>query len=385
MTYRSCCSTRSLVAAGLVAVCMSLFPVASLAADNMPPARSGGLVPAPVPPGRVLPGPMSPIAPGDYVRGMAYTSWAPGVFSSPESDAIVTQTIPPYGVKWLAVATTWYSASIAATSIARDPTRSPTDADLHHVIALAQSRGFKVLLKPDILLVDGDTPTAIGLGFTDSQFATWFASYRSFINHYASIAQTEHVAMFSVGTELKATSQRAAQWRKVIAGVRARFSGPLTYAANFDEDNNYWQNTAIQWWDALDYIGSDAYFPLTNHADPTLAELKAALAPIATKLAALSARWQKQIIFTEAGYQPLSGANMTPWGVTGTSTYDPTEQANCYQALLDTFVPLSWWAGVFFWEQSTTPGQSALPTYFTPLTRPAGAVMAARYIQSGRS
>ena len=56
-----------------------------------------------------------------------------------------------------------------------------------------------------------------------------------------------------------------------------RYSGKLTYAANWgaiDQNVGGYQN--VPWWNQLDYIGIDAYFPIASQNNTTLAGLTAA-------------------------------------------------------------------------------------------------------------
>ena len=46
-------------------------------------------------------------------------------------------------------------------------------------------------------------------------------------------------------------------WRELISDIRAVYAGPLSYAANFD------QFQEVGFWDALDVVGVNAYFPLS--------------------------------------------------------------------------------------------------------------------------
>ena len=46
-------------------------------------------------------------------------------------------------------------------------------------------------------------------------------------------------------------------WRELISEIRAVYPGPLSYAANFD------QFQEVGFWDALDVVGVNAYFPLS--------------------------------------------------------------------------------------------------------------------------
>jgi hypothetical protein len=107
---------------------------------------------------------------------------------------------------------------------------------------------------------------------------TFFSNYTVFLNHYAQIAQVQklrelvglklqanNVEMMSIGCELGGKTQYFdAYWVTMIAQVRAIYSGKLVYASLADEVN--W----ISWWDKMDYIGVDAYYPLTDHVNPTV-------------------------------------------------------------------------------------------------------------------
>ena len=50
----------------------------------------------------------------------------------------------------------------------------------------------------------------------------------------------------------------SSHWRDIIKETREIFEGQLTYAANFD---NY---MFVDFWDDLDFMGINAYFPLRN-------------------------------------------------------------------------------------------------------------------------
>ncbi len=57
-----------------------------------------------------------------------------------------------------------------------------------------------------------------------------------------------------------------ARWRRLISEVRERYTGRLTYAANFD------QYELVTFWDDLDVIGVNAYFPLRKHYLPDIGD-----------------------------------------------------------------------------------------------------------------
>ena len=171
------------------------------------------------------------------------------------------------------------------------------------------------------------------------------------ITHYAQIAQEELTDIFNIGTELKKTTTRENDWRGIVEEVRSIFEGDLVYGANWDEADQ------IQWWDAMDYIGIDAYFPLTLFKDPSVDQLTHAWARRVDRLEALSEKWDRPIILTEVGYRSIDGANKAPYDYEKSGDIDLQEQADCYQAVFNAFKGKSWWHGVFFWSWTVDPQQ----------------------------
>lgn len=286
-------------------------------------------------------------------KGISYATWWPGNYSTPDADLSLAW-LADTGATWVSVIVTQYQDNVDSTAIA--PTEgTPTDADVVHAIAAAHDLGLKVMLKPHVdLWADPDHWRGqIGENFDAAQWNDWFASYQTFINHYATLAEANGVEQFAVGVELSGTEAREADWRTTIDGVRARFDGPLTYAANHSGDE-----TSLTWWDAVDFIGVDAYYPLSDTDDPTPAQLAAAWQPIAATLADLSADWDdKPIIFTEIGYRSIDGANQLPWDWQIDGEVDLAEQADLYQAALAAVYDQPWFAGFYWWNWDVDPYQ----------------------------
>ena len=187
----------------------------------------------------------------------------------------------------------------------------PPDDHLRHAIAAAHRLGIKVMLKPHISLVerrDGIWRGSIAME-TEEDWQRWFGDYERFINHYARLAAASEVELFCVGVELAGASlNREADWRRVIDQVRERYHGPLVYAANWWEEYDL-----IPFWDALDYIGVNAFFPLSQTPDPTLHQLRLSARTIATDISLLHQLTGKPVIFTEIGYKSIRGTSVRPW------------------------------------------------------------------------
>jgi hypothetical protein len=313
---------------------------------------------------------------------MSYAGWWSGEYSQPEAD-LALQNLAATGSNWIALIVTGHQNTIGSTTISFTDPQTPTDADLIHVITLAHKRGLKVMLKPHVdLRVSNQWRGQIGEDFdTNGEWNAWFSSYRKFIEHYAQLAETHGVDQFAVGTELKGTTHREDDWRAVVAAVRQRYHGPITYAALYGGEE-----TAVTWWDAVDYIGIDAYYELTNKNDPSLAELKEGwVAPVNT-LTNLANTWGKPILFTEIGYRSVDGANRIPWHSTGEGVIDLQEQADAYQAAFESVYNQPWFAGMFWWYWRTSPFKGgACDTDYTPYQKPAEDVLRSWYGAAPRS
>jgi hypothetical protein len=307
------------------------------------------------------------------LKGMTIASWWPGEYSTPDADQALAE-LRDDGPNWLALIVTRYQDTYSSTEIYSAP-GTPTDADLVHVIKQAHGLGMKVMLKPHLDLANDSSHWRgdIGQGFSESDWAAWFSSYKTFIYHYAQLAQTAGADQFCIGTELVSTDFRAADWQSVIVGVRGLFAGPITYAANQGSEG-------LSWWDKVDFIGIDAYYHLTDKNDPTLDELKAAWAPRVDMLKTLSENWNKPILFTEIGYPSLDGANREPWNGQVSKVIDLQEQADLSQALFESFFNQTWFAGVFWWTWETDPLEGGpCDPKATPHDKPAEAVLRAWY------
>ncbi len=303
-----------------------------------------------VPPGCSRPQ-VNLIAGQEKQKGISYACWDQELYSLPDSDvslAHLTET----GANWISLIVTCYQDNLGSTRISAGES-TPTDADLIHALGQAYALGLKVMLKPHLDLSNDPSHWRgqIGQAYTsESEWSEWFASYRAFIEHYADLATAYGADQFCIGCELEGTTHRAADWRAVVAGVRSRYAGPLIYAGNHSGEE-----VGMTWWDAVDILGVDAYYPLSTKPNPTLEELKAAWKPHVSSLASLSAKWQKPLILTEIGYRSIDGTAMYPWDWQIQGKVDLQEQADCYQAAFESVYREPWFAGIYWWSWSPDP------------------------------
>jgi Glycoside Hydrolase Family 113 len=246
---------------------------------------------------------------------------------------------------------------------------SETDDRLRQVTSQAHALGIRVLLKPHIWL---RPPAWVGLIEQRSEegWAAWFAAYRGFILHYAALAGEAGMDGLCVGNELGRTTAREREWRELIREVRRSFSGELTYGATVEEVRR------IRFWDAFDFIGISAYFPLVNAASPGREELVRAWAPIVRELGQLSARWQKPIVFTELGYRSADFGAWRQWEVRRDAPVNLQLQADAYSAFFQAVWPQPWFGGVYWWKWWSFLDSGGLEDNdYTPRNKPAERVL----------
>lgn len=226
-----------------------------------------------------------------------------------------------------------------------------SDAGITKVAAAARQRGMKVLLKPQIWPnkpVDLSDP---------ARRREWFAQYRDMLVHYSKLAAAINADLFCIGTELAYATEHEPEFRNLITTARAHFKGPLTYAANHGPEFE-----RITFWGQLDYIGLDNYYPLPDSLDTT---------PLARKLEAVHRKFRKPILFTEAGYAAAPNSHRTPWEDRSERPVHLQAQAAAYDALLRSFYPKSWFAGVFWWKLGTNGFGGPQDNTMTPWGKPA--------------
>ena len=283
------------------------------------------------------------------------------------------------GANYVALVVNQYMSSRTSNSIYSKPNRTATDTAIAYAIDKIHSLGMNVMLKPHFDCDDGTWRGDIA----PSDPTAWFNSYNTFIMHYAQIAQAhyEDGDIFCVATELKSMSQYYdSDWTPIIANIRASFTGPLTYAANWDEYPN------VSFWDELDYAGLDAYFSLTDSQDASLQEIidgwsyyngeaqyvydkpRHWIDEIETWQATIN----KPVIFTEIGYRSRDYAAMEPWNWEDGADYNGELQARCYEAAIQVFKDKSWFKGLFFWCWFTKPDAGDFgETRYSPQNKPA--------------
>ncbi|NOY70894.1 MAG: hypothetical protein GXP14_00720 [Gammaproteobacteria bacterium] len=268
------------------------------------------------------------------------------------------------------------SIAVPEITFGRENLGGETDLVVRDTIRDAHLLGLRVLLKPHVMLeriTDNEWRGTIAYDASED-LDRWWRSYSEFILHYARFAEEEQVAAFSIGVELRAMVAAAPErWSQLIAEVREVYSGKLTYAANW-----YYEYLEVPFWEELDFIGVQFFFPLSESENPSLDELRNGIAPIVADLQDLAMIYQRPLLLTEVGYKSAQGTTREPWQWPNPdATPDSEIQARAYRAILDSFSEQSeWFSGLFWWNWLTEPepGQK-FQNGFTPQGKKAEKVL----------
>ncbi len=329
-----------------------------------------------------IPGPAAALADSSMQRGV---NWVAGA-------KIIAADFEPLvanHVDWIAQTPFGWQRDTDAPEVILATSRvmwGETDEGLETTARLARDKGIKTLLKPHIWITvrgrEGHSKWSGEIVMKDEPaWSAWFASYEKFILHYAALAERTGMEALCVGTELGGTVARETDWRRVIAAVRKVYHGRLTWGANWHKEY-----AEIPFWDALDFIGMQAYFPLAQSDEPTLDELRAGWRQHLPVIEALARHTSRPIVFTEMGYRSAADAAIEPWrwperDPARRPPPDMRTQELCYEAFFETFWEKSWVGGAYIWKwypgHARSGGEASAD--FTPQNKPAEKVMARWY------
>lgn len=332
--------------------------------------------------------PLDPWSAG-FVKGVTW-GWVGqrGEYEAPAA-AESMRLLKATNAEWVCIAfsTTMPTYDTAELLWAADNPEMVSDDEVRHAIRLARDNGLKVILKPTINCGDGtwrawirffrpltdeerasgatgaddpwgETPgRREGMARDEVKWSSWWSDFSRFLVHYAKLAEQEHVELLCLGCEMNSTEADEARWRELIAAVRAVYGGLITY------DVNHGREQDVAWWDAVDVIGLSAYYatPPAEGATVEVAATKTTskeeilnhFQSMKVILAALSAKYNRPILFIETGATNVRGAARYPWSHPDAHPESPTdesEQANFYAAQFEAFWGEPWFMGFAWWD-----------------------------------
>ncbi|GER58228.1 hypothetical protein ULMA_03360 [Patiriisocius marinus] len=242
-----------------------------------------------------------------------------------------------------------------------------TKAGIMQYARMLQKQNISVMVKPQIWIWRGEFTGYLKMD-SEEKWKQLEDSYTAFILTYAEAAQEVNAEIFCIGTELEQfINHRPEYWSTLISEVKKVYKGKLTYAANWDEYKR------VPFWKELDYIGVDAYFPISESKTPSVEEAKKGWQNWKKELFEVSTIHERPIVFTEYGYRSVDFAGKEPWKSDRSMPGINMEaQTNLTKALIEELYPESWFKGGFIWkwfiEHDKVGG--AENNQFTPQNKP---------------
>ena len=243
-------------------------------------------------------------------------------------------------------------------------------------IEALHEQGIKVMMKPHIWIGRGDFTGHVTMTSED-KWRQLETSYSRFILDFAELSEETNAEMLCIGTELEQfVINRPDYWNELIKKIKSVYKGKLTYAANWDEFKR------TPFWDKLDYIGVDGYFPVSDSQTPTVEECLEGWIKHKAVIKGVSDKFNKPVLFTEFGYRSVDYSGKEPWK---SDRYEEPAnfdaQNNTTQSLFETFWEEDWFAGGFVWKwfhnHERAGGKDN--NQFTPQNKPAEAIIKEAY------
>jgi hypothetical protein len=284
-----------------------------------------------------------------FQRGVTVVEWGPTAYAPGPTRKLLSR-LRRYGVDSVTIPVVWNQADARSNVVRRGGQTAPTRS-LKAAIRAARARGMRVVLRPYVDLEDGDWR-----GFIEPRsLGRWFKSYRRFILRYARLAQRERATIFVIGSEMKSLSDETARWTNLVADVRDRYRGLVTYQANWDEFRS------VEFWGSLDLISISAYFSLTRDGSYGVGDLvdgwrSPLFGPQSPfdQIEEVSREHGRDVIFGEIGYVPDARTAAVPWE-TMVVDPEPRFQRVAYEAAFRVWWAVPWFKGFHWWYVNPTP------------------------------
>ncbi|MCG8605972.1 hypothetical protein MJD09_13395, partial [bacterium] len=318
-----------------------------------------------------------PIEPGQFQKGFCYAHEGYRIYDGYLSQKSFRslQKLQSLGTNWISLSPFGYLRKPNQPDYFRFSFGAGSENDESLITAMLYARklGMGVMLKPHVLM------SGPGWGWpgdvkmkTEEDWRLFFERYYKWIRHYALLAEMHEMEIFCIGVELMHTTDRHQdEWRQIIAKIRQIYSGPIAYAAN------WWQEfEQITFWDQLDYIGLNCYYPLSDKETVTLQDLTEGVEAFLPTIEAVAHKYKKPVLLTEVGFTSTAKNWVSPHERRRGAPVSLEDQALCYKAIFESFRNKDWLHGFYWWKWPTyLEYGGARHSGFTPNGKPAEKVV----------
>jgi hypothetical protein len=293
--------------------------------------------------------PVQPEVGSVVVQGMTISCQGWGREWASDQFCVELDELKALGVNWVAIHPyAWVGRDGGLSWPDLDPANPPEW--LARPIRETRARGMSLFIKPHLGYWGSPFSWRGEIDYPDvADRRQFFDDYKRWIVQIA--ACTKDADAFAVGTELELlnTERDDAQWRDIISEIRKVTDVHLTYAANWDVFRR------LSFWDALDVVGVQAYFPIASEVEPTDLALQEGWQKVISELRAVHDETGLPIVMTELGYNCSLDAAREPWAHKSAKGADRGPAALLQQRLLRTGLlalkpETEWLRGAFLWK-----------------------------------
>lgn len=218
------------------------------------------------------------------------------------------------------------------------------DFAVWHSCYQAKQNGMITMVKPQLwswLGWTGDIAMQ-----NEADWNAFFEYYEEWIMHYALFAEIYGIDILCVGNEFQAASlSQHAQWETIFKKVRTIYSGYITYAANWGKEFEQ-----VDFWESLDFVSVNCYYPIAENADPTDAELRENFEANLDKIEQVAGKYNKPVFFTEIGFKSIAQPWLQPHKDADEYAYSEEAQNRCYRIMQQSMADESWINAVYLWK-----------------------------------
>jgi len=246
---------------------------------------------------------------------------------------------------------------------------------IEQAVRKLHQKEISIMMKPHLWLRNGSFTGDLNFS-SETEWQEFESAYMDYILFYAEIAEEYNIEILCIGTELyNFVNKRPLFWQKLISDIKEIYTGKLVYAENWDKIDQ------VEIWKELDFIGVDAYFPISEKASPSEQEIKNGWQKHKTLLANLSSQYQRPILFTEYGYRNIDYALKEPWN-SERKLYPKNHnlQARALKVLMEEFWREDWFQGGYLWKWHQYEDSGGFENdRFTPQNKPAENIIKEHY------
>ena len=306
-----------------------------------------------------------------YVKGFNFAHEGYAIHNSygSQKSAAAIEKQAQLGANVIALVPYSYMSNAHKPSFLPLMTRAGTETDEGLIVDhyYARKKNMMTALKPQIWLGGNSWPGDVEMKTTED-WEAFFDYYYRWIRHYALLAEIHEMDLLCIGVEFaKVSLQKGEGWEKLIKKIRGIYSGPVTYAANWGKEFE-----ASTFWGAVDYIGLNCYYPLSQNEEATEEELRLAFEKVVDKAKAVSEKYGKPLIFTEIGFTSTTSPWIQPHKDGRGKSYNGESQLKCYKVVMAVLKEQdSWCNGILWWKYpSYLSNGGDGHTGFTPNNKP---------------